>query len=142
MNRDCIFCSIVRHETPATLVYEDERVAAFLDHRPLNPGHTLIVPRLHAASLAKLDPADGGLLFQTAQKVAAALRASGLRCDGVSLRLADGAAAGQDVMHVHLHVIPRFVGDGNGLRRPAGHVSLMSQSELEVVAGHIRAGLG
>ena len=110
----CIFCEILGRRAEASFVYEDEAVAAFMDILPINPGHALVVPRRHAASLADLDPQDGARLFQVGQRVAEGLRKSGLRCEGVNLFLADGEAAGQDVFHVHLHVFPRFKGDGFG----------------------------
>src|SRR3712207_5444584 len=83
-----------------------------MDLRPVNPGHVLVVPRRHAGSLAELEADDGAAMMRTAQRVAAAQRASGLRCEGVNLWLADGEAAGQDVFHVHLHVVPRHRDDG------------------------------
>ncbi len=109
---DCVFCAIVAGQVPASVVYADDDVLAFLDIRPINPGHTLVIPRAHATDLAELDPEVGGRVFQVAQAVAAAVRASDLPCDGVNLFLADGVAAGQEVFHSHLHVVPRRRGDG------------------------------
>lgn len=109
---DCVFCAIVAGRVPASLVYADDEVLAFLDIRPINPGHTLVIPRAHATDLAELDPRVGGRVFQVAQRIVAAVRASDLPCDGVNLFLADGAAAGQEVFHSHLHVVPRRRGDG------------------------------
>ncbi len=113
---DTIFAKILRGEAPATFVHRDPLVSAFMDLQPVNPGHVLVVPNRPAASLAELDPETGAQLFRVAQRVAAALRASPLRCEGVNLFLADGAAALQGVFHVHLHVFPRYRGDGFGLR--------------------------
>ncbi len=107
----CIFCEIAAGRAPGSLVYEDDLVLAFLDIRPVNPGHTLVVPREHYASLADLDEPAGSRMFTVAQRIAQALRESGLRCEGVNLFLADGEAAFQDVFHVHLHVLPRYRGD-------------------------------
>lgn len=113
---ECVFCDIEAGEAPASVVYEDDRALAFLDIRPVTFGHTLVIPRAHAAQLAEV-PADlAAHLFVVAQRVAAALRGSGLRCEGVNMFLADGAAAFQEVFHTHLHVFPRFPGDGFGLR--------------------------
>jgi len=109
---DCIFCAIAAGAAEASVVYEDDAVVAFMDLRPVTPGHLLVVPRVHAAGLAELDAAAGARVWQAAQPLAAALRTSGLRCEGVNLFLADGVAAGQEVFHVHLHVLPRFAGDG------------------------------
>jgi diadenosine tetraphosphate (Ap4A) HIT family hydrolase len=139
---DCVFCRILAGELPASFLYRDERVAAFLDINPVNPGHLLIVPTAHAAALADLDPAGGAAMFPVAQRLAAALRASGLRCEGVNLHLADGRPAGQEVMHVHLHVIPRFKGDGFGLRHPLGYGQQPPErAALEAVAVTVREAL-
>jgi diadenosine tetraphosphate (Ap4A) HIT family hydrolase len=134
----CIFCAIAAGEVPASLIWEDETAISFLDINPITPGHALVVPRAHAPSLAELDPQTGGHLFGAAMRIAAALRASGLRADGVNLFLADGEAAGQDVFHVHLHVIPRFPGDGLEIRH-AG--TSPSREALEATAAAIRAAL-
>ncbi len=118
------------------MVYEDERTVAFMDIQPVTPGHLLVVPRAHAAYLADLDPEDGGRLFQVGQRAAAALRASERRCEGVNFFLADGEAAGQEVFHVHLHVIPRFIDDGFGLRFPPDY-SIRPRVELDQAAAAI-----
>jgi diadenosine tetraphosphate (Ap4A) HIT family hydrolase len=128
----CVFCRIVRGELPASVVYRDDAVLAFLDIAPVNPGHLLVVPLEHAASLAELDPAAGERVFRTAQRLAAALRRSGLRCEGVNLFLADGAVAGQEVFHVHVHVVPRFAGDAvrfSWPRRDAARTVLDAHAE-------------
>jgi diadenosine tetraphosphate (Ap4A) HIT family hydrolase len=113
-------------------------VIAFLDTTPINPGHTLVVPRRHAAYLVDLEPSEGAPIWEAARIVAAGLRRSGLRCNGVNLHLADGSAAGQEVFHLHLHVIPRWRGDGAGLRRPPGFGAKAARSDLEVIARAIR----
>ena len=107
----CIFCDIVAGRAPASQVYRDEVAMAFLDIQPVNPGHVLIVPVDHATYLGELDEPTGMHLFKIAMRIAAAVRRSGVRCEGVNLFLADGEAAFQDVFHTHLHVIPRFKGD-------------------------------
>ncbi|HEX3814316.1 MAG TPA: HIT family protein [Mycobacteriales bacterium] len=108
----CVFCEIAAGRAEASVVHADDQLLAFLDISPVTPGHTVVVPRRHATDLAELDPDTGGALFRTGQRIALALRRSGLRCEGVNLFLADGVAAGQEVFHVHLHVLPRFAGDG------------------------------
>jgi diadenosine tetraphosphate (Ap4A) HIT family hydrolase len=120
-----------------SLVHEDERAVAFMDIQPLVRGHMLVVPRAHAAYLADLDPDDGAHLFRVGQLAAAALRRSELRCEGVNFLLADGEAAGQDVFHVHLHVLPRFEGDGFGFRLPPGY-SVRPRTELDEAAEALR----
>jgi histidine triad (HIT) family protein len=136
VDSDCVFCRIVAGTAPASVAYRDEVSVAFLDIRPMSPGHLLVVPRLHAADLAGLAPDTGAHLFRVGQRMAAALRRSGLRCDGVNLFLADGVAAGQEVFHVHLHVLPRFRGDG--LRARFG---TPSRADLDRHATAIQTGL-
>ncbi len=109
---DCVFCAILQGTLPGSLFYADELVVGLLDINPVTEGHALIIPRHHVADLAALDEATGQRLWTVAQRTAAALRAATLRCEGVNLFLADGEAAFQEVFHVHLHVFPRYVGDG------------------------------
>jgi histidine triad (HIT) family protein len=134
---DCVFCGIIAGGVESSPVYEDERVGAFMDIQPVVRGHLLVVPRRHAPSLADLDAADGAAMFETGRRAAAALRSSGLRCEGVNLFVADGVAAGQDVFHIHLHVIPRHEGDGFGLRFPHDY-ELKPREELDEAAMAIR----
>ncbi len=134
----CIFCAIVAGEAPSSRVYDDDRVVAFMDIRPASPGHLLVVPRRHATYLADLDPEDGAAMFRAAQRIAAAVRASDLRPEGINLFLADGEVAGQEVFHVHLHVLPRHHGDGFGVRAEFGHPE---PSLLAEQAATIRAAL-
>jgi diadenosine tetraphosphate (Ap4A) HIT family hydrolase len=86
-----------------------------MDIQPINTGHLLIIPKKHATYLKELEPDTGAHMFKIGMKLSAALRASGIRCEGINLLLADGEAAGQDVFHVHLHIIPRFMVMGLGL---------------------------
>jgi histidine triad (HIT) family protein len=138
---DCIFCRILAGELPASLVYRDAVCAAFLDIQPVNPGHLLVVPLRHAAQLADVDGATAGHLATVAHRLAAALRASGLRCEGVNLFLADGAAAMQEVMHVHRHVLPRFAGDGFGLRFGPAYLTRPPREALDAAAARLREAL-
>jgi len=138
----CIFCDILAGVAPAQFVYRDEMCVAFMDIRPINPGHVLVVPRVHAALLSELDEAYVGHMLQVAQRVDAALRASGLQCEGVNLFLADGRPAGQEVKHVHLHVIPRFHGDGHHLRFSSAYSSATPLTELEKNSDLIRTHMG
>jgi histidine triad (HIT) family protein len=133
----CVFCDIVGGRSEASVVHEDERTVTFLDIRPVTPGHLLVVPRRHAPDLAELDPEDGAQLFRVGQRAAAALYESSLLCEGVNFFLADGEVAGQEVFHVHLHVIPRFEGDGFGLRLPPDY-RVRERAELDEAATAVR----
>ncbi|WP_072807258.1 HIT family protein [Rhodococcoides yunnanense] len=128
MNPYTIFAEIIAGNAESSMVYEDASVVAFMDIRPFTQGHVLVVPRLRARSLAELDPETGAQIFVVGQKVAAALRASDPRVAGVNFFLADGEVAGQEIFHVHLHVIPRTTGDGFGLR---GRPTSPPRSELD-----------
>lgn len=133
---DCVFCAIVAGDGPASVVYEDELSVAFMDRSPVNPGHVLVVPREHAPFLADLDEGTGAHLFRVAMRVAAAIRRSGVRCEGMNVFLADGEAAFQEVFHLHLHVFPRFRGDA--FRIDADWSAKPSRAELDAVAHRIR----
>ena len=139
---DCIFCGILSGLVPASIVHRDGVCTAFLDIQPVNPGHALIVPNRHAAYLADLDEDTGAHMFRIAQRLAAALRRSGVKCEGVNLFLADGQAAMQEVFHVHLHVFPRFAGDGFGLKFGPNYRNRPERSELDRIASDIKAALG
>ncbi|HSQ32458.1 MAG TPA: HIT family protein [Gemmatimonadaceae bacterium] len=135
MTSDCVFCRILAGELPASFVYRDDHCAAFMDIRPVNPGHLLVVPVRHATYLADLEGDIAARLMRVAHDAAAALRASSLRCEGVNFFLADGEAAMQEVMHVHLHVFPRFRGDGFGLRfSPEYYTRRADRTELDETA--------
>jgi len=136
----CVFCQILAGELPGSFVFRDDRVSAFLDIQPINPGHLLIVPHIHAETLDQLSPDVAGHMMTVAQQLMMRLRETDLRCEGVNLFLADGAVAGQEVVHVHLHVIPRFLGDGFGLTFAPGYGALPERDELERVAAAIRDG--
>jgi histidine triad (HIT) family protein len=135
---DCVFCSILAGQLPASIVYRDQLCTAFMDIQPVTPGHLLVIPNQHAANLAQLPAQTGAQMFTIAQMLAGALRKSGLRCEGVNLFLADGRVAGQEVFHSHLHVLPRFTGDGFGFRFPPGYPSQPQRETLEGQAERIR----
>ena len=135
---DCIFCDIVSGSGSASLVYENDTVLAFLDIRPLSRGHTLIIPKAHAANLAELEPSDGAAMFAAGQLIAAAMRRSELEADGVNLLVNDGRAAMQTVFHSHLHVVPRRNGDKIKF---VAQLLTRRPHELDATAALIRAAL-
>jgi len=114
----CVICQLLSGELEVSMVHQDDLCSAFMDIQPVNPGHVLVVPHKHAPYLADLDNQEGAQMFRVAQRLAAALRESGVKCEGVNFFLADGEAAGQEVFHVHLHVFPRFARDGFKLVLP------------------------
>lgn len=135
----CLFSQILASERPATFVYRDETVAAFMDIQPVNPGHVLVVPVQHAAYLADLTVDGAASLMRIGHRLAAALRRSDVRCEGVNVFLADGEAAMQEVLHAHLHVFPRYRGDGFGLRFGPTYKTLPPRAELDRIGSQLRA---
>ncbi|HBB96471.1 MAG TPA: HIT family protein [Blastocatellia bacterium] len=135
---DCIFCKILSGELESSIVYQDECCTAFMDIQPVNPGHVLVVPNRHAAYLKDLKEEEGAQMFRVAQRLAATLRVSGVTCEGVNLFLADGEAAMQEVFHVHLHVFPRYAGDGFGLKFAPSYSQKPERKELDAIAEKLR----
>jgi histidine triad (HIT) family protein len=133
-----VFCDIIRGDSPASVVYADDLAVAFMDIQPVNPGHLLVVPRVHATYLVDLDEAVGGHLFQVGMRLAQAVRHVHVRCEGVDLFLADGEAAGQEILHVHLHIIPRFAGDGFGFHFGPKYSQRPPRNALDEVAAEVR----
>ena len=107
---DCIFCKIVTGEIPSIKVYENDDVLAFMDINPVAPGHALVIPKNHWPDLYATPNADLGHVAAGARKVASAVREA-LKPDGVSIIQANGKGAAQSVMHYHVHIVPRMLGD-------------------------------
>lgn len=107
MKNDCVFCAIAAGEIPSFKVYEDELVLAYLDINPFSRGHTLVIPKEHSCGL--LDTSDETLaaLVARVKKVAGRLKEA-LPCDGFNILQNNGEAAGQTVMHIHFHIVPRY----------------------------------
>lgn len=108
---DCIFCKIVRGEIPATKVFEDETTLAFLDITPVNPGHTLVIPKKHSADIFEIEENEWNAVTKTARLIAHALEKS-LSPEGVNIGMNNRHGAGQTVFHAHIHVMPRTKDDG------------------------------
>ena len=106
---NCIFCKILAGEIPSTTVYEDDDFKAILDVNPAARGHVIILPKRHAANIYELPDEDASKVMVVAKKIATAVR-DAFRCDGVNILQNNGEAAGQTVMHFHMHVIPRYAG--------------------------------
>ncbi|MDJ0688568.1 MAG: HIT family protein [Xenococcaceae cyanobacterium MO_188.B32] len=136
-----IFTKIIQGKVPASFVYRDDKVSAFMDIQPINPGHVLVIPNREVASLADLDEDTGAHLFRIGHRIAKALRNSGVKCEGVNMFLADGQAAKQDVFHVHLHVFPRFRGDSFRWQSSQNYSKLPKRAELDGAAEAIKFAL-
>jgi len=138
MPDECVICQLVASEIEVSTLHQDDLCSAFMDIQPVTPGHLLVVPNRHAVYLADLTEEEGAQIFRIGKRMAAALRVCGVKCEGINFFLADGIAAGQEVFHVHLHVIPRFPGDGFGLKLPPDYHDMPPRSELDDIAGKIR----
>jgi histidine triad (HIT) family protein len=134
---DTIFMKIIRKEVPADIVYEDEETLAFLDIHPLNPGHTLVLPKKFARNIFDIDDNTLAAIIRTVRKIALALR-DVLGAEGVNIRMNNEPAAGQDVFHFHIHVIPRFTGDGY----QNWHGKSYAPGESEKIVEKLRQALG
>lgn len=134
---DCIFCKIVRGELPSTKVYEDDDVLAFLDINPVNPGHTLVIPKRHATDVFDAEDSDWIALTKAVRIIAHAIERS-LKPTGVNLTMNNRAGAGQVVFHAHIHIMPRFEHDGHKLWPGRAY----AEGEKEATGERIRAELG
>jgi len=134
----CVFCRIVAKEIPATVVHEDEHTLAFMDIGQVNPGHVLVALKKHAENIFALEDAQAGAVFRAAARVARAIRGA-FEPQGLSVYQANGAAAGQTVLHLHIHLVPRYEGDGMALTWP---VKNPPREKLAEYAEKIRAKLG
>ncbi len=131
---DCIFCAIVKWEAPATIIDRDDDTVAFMDVHPWRRGHTLIVPRRHYEDLLEIDPHDLASTFAMAKRVAARMKRN-LGAEGVWLWNSCGRAAGQVVMHFHVHVIPS---DGKNVPPPPQPDASIGESEIAAAAAALR----
>ena len=135
---NCIFCKIIEGNSPVSIAYEDGKVLVFPPLGPVNEGHLLIIPKKHAPYLDDLDEETTLHIMKVARIIAAAIRKSKYRCEGINVFLADGEAAGQEVFHFHLHVYPRFKGDGFGFRYDRSrHFVHLNRPELDEIAKEI-----
>ena len=141
MSDDCAFCEILAGRAPASVVYADARVVAFVDLRQAEPGHVLVVPRTHVPRVHLLGAEDAAALMQAAVRIASALDAAALAPEGMSLWQSNGEGAFQEVDHVHLHVHPRRVGDGLLDVYPRGLPEPVPRAVLDELAGRVRAAL-
>ena len=119
---DCPFCAIVAEEAPAYRLHEDDRTLAFLDIAPVNRGHALVVPKTHRETLTGMDANLVADTFRTARRVAGAVEAA-FDPDGLNLLLANGEAAGQEIFHAHVHVLPRYAEDDVTVDWPRGDLT-------------------
>jgi histidine triad (HIT) family protein len=140
MAPECIFCKIVQGQIPATKVLEDDHSIAFLDIGPLAKGHILLIPKAHAETMDDLSALQAGQMMANLPALVKAVQAA-TGCEGVNVLQNNGKVAHQEVMHVHVHVIPRTSGDSFRFNWPAMR-DAYSGSEVQELAEKIKAGLG
>lgn len=130
---DCIFCKIANGDIPSKTLYEDDDFRVILDLGPAARGHALVLPKNHAANLFELPEEEASKVLVVAKKIAGLMKEK-LGCDGLNLVQNNGAVAGQTVSHFHIHVIPRYEGDGQVIGWNPGEPT---QDELEAVRKQI-----
>jgi diadenosine tetraphosphate (Ap4A) HIT family hydrolase len=135
----CLFCQIAAGDAEASLIHQDEHVSAFMDLFPIVPGHLLVIPNAHAAFLEEVDEDLSARVFSLGRKLGTALRRSTIPAQAIGYYMADGRAAGQVVPHVHLHVIPRFSGDGARFGLHSGAPLRADRDQLDAQAAEIQA---
>lgn len=128
---DCIFCKIAAGEIPSATLYEDEDFRVILDLGPASRGHALILPKAHYANLYEIPDELAAKAMVLAKKIASA-GTKALRCDGYNIVQNNGEAAGQTVFHFHMHLIPRYTGDGAGVTWTPG--TLTEKDKQEIIA--------
>lgn len=111
MSENCIFCQIIRKKVSASIVYEDEQVVAFLSNRPVNEGHTLVVPKKHYQNIFEISEEEAAYLFKVTKRIAHAVK-NAMEADGIRIVQNNGWSAGQVIFHLHLHVIPMMPTEG------------------------------
>jgi len=132
-DESCIFCKIARKQAPASIIYEDEAVMAFLDIRPLNEGHTLVITKKHYVDLFDIPEDQLNQVHKAAKHVSLAVKKA-TNADGISIIQQNGRAAGQDIFHIHVHVVPRF----EGQKLPGfGELRVVERTKLDDVARKI-----
>ena len=134
---NCVFCKIIAKQIPAAVVHEDEHTLAVMDIGQVNPGHVLVAIKAHCENLYALDDTQAAVVFRAAARVARAVRAA-FAPPGLSVYQANGKPAGQTVFHFHVHLVPRYEGDGMALTWP---VKNPPREMLEDYAAKIRGRL-
>jgi len=138
MKEYCVFCKIADKEADATVVYEDSNTLAFLDIHPLNPGHTLVIPKKHYANMLEMPSEEAGRVFASVSKVMKGVQKASA-ADGISIGQSNGRAASQEVFHMHVHIIPRF---NHEMMSGFPNRKTMHRAELDEVGRKIKAAIG
>lgn len=135
METNCIFCKIANGDIPSSTIYEDDFFRVILDLSPATKGHALILPKQHMADIFEMNEDLAAKVFVLANKIAKAMK-DALGCDGLNIVQNNGSTAGQTVFHFHMHLIPRYINDGQTISWIPG---TSEPEEREAVAKQIRA---
>lgn len=130
MPQDCLFCKIASGDMDAYTVYEDENVKAFLDINPVSQGHTLVIPKSHAPELTDLEVEDTARVFMAVRTIAEVLDAE-LEPAGINILQSNRQAAGQEIGHMHVHIIPRYAEDGFAFQFQSGQLDEKTAGQLQ-----------
>ncbi|MCD8333039.1 MAG: HIT family protein [Clostridiales bacterium] len=128
---NCIFCKLACGDIPTNVIYEDEMFTVILDASPATRGHALILPKYHAANIYDLPDEYASKVFVLAKKLATKMT-DVLKCAGFNIVQNNGTVAGQTVFHFHMHLIPRYIGDGNEEKLGWNHADLSEEEIAEV----------
>ena len=132
-DESCIFCRIVRKQASASIIYEDETVMAFLDIRPLSLGHTLVISKIHYVDIFHIPDNELCNIHKISKLISSAIKKA-TNADGISIIQQNGKSAGQDIFHLHVHVVPRF----EGQRMPSfSDLKLVERDKLDDMAKRI-----
>jgi len=132
-NIDCVFCKITQKQAPAAILYEDNETLAFLDIRPLNEGHTLIIPKTHYETVYNMPEELVCHIYKLVKRMAVAVK-NATQADGITIIQQNGSAAGQEIFHLHVHIVPRF----EGQKLPHFHdIPHAKREQLEQIAQKI-----
>lgn len=134
---NCIFCKLANKDIPTNIIYEDDRFTVILDASPATKGHALILPKNHAANIYELPDEDASAVFVLAKKLATKMTEI-LHCDGFNIVQNNGEVAGQTVFHFHMHLIPRYLNDGNQDKLTWNHAEFPPE-EIAEIAAELRA---
>jgi histidine triad (HIT) family protein len=134
----CIFCDLIHGAAEVSVCYENALALAFMDIQPVNPGHVLVAPKAHYESLLDLPAPVAAELFAVAARLAPIVSAAA-HAEGINLVVSSGAAAGQDVYHFHIHLIPRRRGDGFDVPLPFPGSQVPDRTALDAMAARIIA---
>ena len=130
---NCIFCKLANKDIPTNIIYEDDRFTVILDASPATKGHALILPKNHAANIYELPDEDAAAVFVLAKKLATKMTEI-LHCDGFNIVQNNGEVAGQTVFHFHMHLIPRYLNDGNEDKLTWNQADLSADEIAEIAA--------